>query len=1746
MVEVFGATYGSGYAINDRMVLTARHLLAVDGIKVAPGKPVMVRVAGEENGRRATVTWVSKDVGDAALLSVEGAPWADAPDAQAVRWGRVTDDGPVPCRAWGFPAAQASARGDQEIRDIEEMHGAVKPLTASMRYEIDVRSAAPMLTDDEHSPWRGMSGAVLMDSRKRILGVVIANRLRYGGQRLQAAPAERLFTDPEFCEQAAVDSSRLETVGAEDAVLLDAPGARPILRTVHSAAPRLDGLSDYQLLQARFRAVDFLGREDERHDLRAWCTADEPVSLGLVAGAGGAGKTRLGIQLCRELAERGWSTGFADEQVLDAALGANKVVDVVWPTLLILDYPDRLTDRIIEWIENMGERRFGPRLRFLLLDRVPGDSDDRADTARTDLTWWANAKRITRSDFIARPRVVVHLRTGGLTGTDRSQHLESARRAFGGGNADLSGLDLTDDAYRNPLKVHVAALLAIRGEFYPTAAQVMSRFLDREKGRWLQQRNKHGIGNISPPLAHQIVALATLTRPEIDVVPRLLSAIPDLADPADTGSLLRPNVRNWLTEQFGVGSRISAIEPDLLAEELLGTTPDLDRIVVSIYRHEASTAEHAASMLEALSLAAGGRASVRGALLHFLAKCLGSLVAQAAEEPDGRLPGLIEIALTQFWADENAVAVLAVAAAGIRRVPHPQDSYRQLMSRLVQLATAWCDAQPPHVQTAQVRVDALTDMAAEAAISSGVTEATALAGEALDVCRRLGPEESRRLARAWYNLGTCHANSGDLQAAREALSTAAAVSRQGMGEDTDVLIERCETLVNLGSCLADLDDQAAALGACVEAIELRIGRDYAGHVLEPLVEPLALLAESLRESPGPRGSLGDPRPFRPLGWSEPEHQKWSSSHSFVLITLVARLSTGLADRVAPHIRALPADEAQAKATALSDALHRLTGNLFDSLSGKPLIESIELRRLFVTDDWSRAEFAKYLSTVAEELGDADLADEALACANDSIAEFQQLGPEQFAQYEGDFGNAVLVKAGALTLRGTLDPLQLIHGELQQSVTAELDEADLLLRNLPETPQNAPVLAAVSAMRGVHLLLTGDTDGAGEALARAGERYAATPSDSGESFEDRVIPHLLVELLAGRQPYGWLTSLSDSEVLELDPEALPLLDQAMLSEAEEIGEFLDLLASALVAADRLDIALDFANQSVELARFWMRFEQDSDPDERSEIRMSLSRALTNLSGIPIGTPEDALRYAREAVDVIASVPEDELLLPLIRGSAEVALARASLAGDPHADVVGIAESATTDLARAVHSITDEIAESGSYANSVSMTVMRAEALVILANAYLAVNRHSEAIDQALVARDLLLRLPQTKPVVALVLTTRLAEGQGELAFGRYDSALAAFDQVIEAYEVSDLAPSSPAGLAEAAFMAAICLQELGQPEQAVQKSRLAMELWRSPELRHGPAALQGRVAANLVVQAIGLTMLGDLDEAYRVSLEAVVAAREVPHAAVSLVSALRVHANCMAGLGRFAEAVSLFDEAMAVVGPAEGQEVPLIERGLVKLGYGNCQAELGQIAVALDAFLEAAAIFRAIPGQTPVLAGTLIFAARCHRELGRNLAGLPLLVEAVGRCRELIVDQGSAAGLADVLTGALWEMVVCQETAANGVAADAAATEGIDFFRTWGLSQRGEVTQATLHHADMLTYHFGFLAEYGRELEALPFCVEATGILRNLAGINPQAFVPAFLNSLAGQVELLRRLGRHAEAAIAESEYARWAPRLSEE
>jgi tetratricopeptide (TPR) repeat protein len=64
------------------------------------------------------------------------------------------------------------------------------------------------------------------------------------------------------------------------------------------------------LLRADFGVVPYLFRDRDMDQAVAWCEGVEPVALAQVAGRGGAGKTRFGIELCQRMEDRGWVAGF--------------------------------------------------------------------------------------------------------------------------------------------------------------------------------------------------------------------------------------------------------------------------------------------------------------------------------------------------------------------------------------------------------------------------------------------------------------------------------------------------------------------------------------------------------------------------------------------------------------------------------------------------------------------------------------------------------------------------------------------------------------------------------------------------------------------------------------------------------------------------------------------------------------------------------------------------------------------------------------------------------------------------------------------------------------------------------------------------------------------------------------------------------------------------------------------------------------------------------------------------------------------------------------------------------------------------------------------------------------------------------------------------------------------------------------------------------------------------------------------
>ena len=172
---------GSGYRLGDRLVLTARHVIAP--ALAGPGGRVLVRPAWVPGWLPAQMQWQDADA-DAALIVIEDQGWRARDGESVLRWGHLAGADPVPCAAVGFP--WASVRPDQ-VRDTAHVYGQLAPLgrLKAGRLDLDVASASP-LAREGGSPWAGMSGAaVIADSH--LVGVITVDPVRYGG-RLVAVP----------------------------------------------------------------------------------------------------------------------------------------------------------------------------------------------------------------------------------------------------------------------------------------------------------------------------------------------------------------------------------------------------------------------------------------------------------------------------------------------------------------------------------------------------------------------------------------------------------------------------------------------------------------------------------------------------------------------------------------------------------------------------------------------------------------------------------------------------------------------------------------------------------------------------------------------------------------------------------------------------------------------------------------------------------------------------------------------------------------------------------------------------------------------------------------------------------------------------------------------------------------------------------------------------------------------------------------------------------------------------------------------------------------------------------------------------------------------------------------------------------------------------------------------------------------------------------------------------------------------
>ncbi len=812
---------GSGFRLGDRLVLTARHVIAP--AVAGPGGRVLVRPVGVRGWLPARVEWENADA-DAALIGIEDEDWRAPTGESVLRWGELAGSDPVPCAAVGFP--WASARPDR-MRDTAHVYGQLAPLgeLKQGRLDFDVASASP-LAREGGSPWAGMSGAgVIADSH--LVAVITVDPARYVG-RLVAVPVGRLLAAPGFRAWLAEHGVRAEAAPAGAGWHLQLPGGQAVsLAPAYRPVSRRFRPAPSTLLRPEHGLVPFLGRQAVLDQISGWCQGPPGTPVLLVTGGGGSGKTRLGREACVQMLVAGWDAGIADDQ----RRGGTATSRLQRPTLLVVDDADLRTGLIAALVDYLRWDDAGPPVGLLLLARAAG-------------TWW---DRLVRQHGLEDACTVVDLERHPVPPADRAEHFRRASIAFaaysGPGARPAvppSAAELADPAYAEPLLIHIAALLrkadmsatrapgagegpapgkSLTADQGPSARQGLLRALcERERARWYDLgAGSHLAFNPDLPLADQVVALATLTAAADPASAAfLLAALPNQAEVTRLGA---EALAAWAHRLYPGPGYWNPLRPDLLAEQHLADTPQLAALATTAAQLAAGQQWEAsvlAQQLAELTRATPNQPAVRAALDELLAAALPRIVDLAITGP-AELADLASLALQH--APQPALAALLAD-----RMPEHSVRLAALAATLTsqQVTCYRADTLGGEPAAADRLAGSLNDLSVRLGELRRREEALAVIQEAAGVYRELAaarPDAFRPgLARSLNNLSLRLGELGRREEALAAIQEAAAIRRELAAARPHAFRPGlARSLNNLSLRLGELGRREEALAAIQEA-----------------------------------------------------------------------------------------------------------------------------------------------------------------------------------------------------------------------------------------------------------------------------------------------------------------------------------------------------------------------------------------------------------------------------------------------------------------------------------------------------------------------------------------------------------------------------------------------------------------------------------------------------------------------------------------------------------------------------------------------------------------------------------------------------------------------------------------------------------------------------------------------------------------------------------------------------------------
>ncbi|MCL2454591.1 MAG: hypothetical protein FWD18_04730 [Micrococcales bacterium] len=331
----------------------------------------------------------------------------------------------------------------------------------------------------------------------------------------------------------------------------------------HKATPRLNP-SPSQLLIARYSPVPFVGRAGSRERLDQWLNSSSQVSVAVIGGRGGSGKTRLAVELCRATPHRivGFlAHGAKTEQI-------EQLANLDHSCLIVVDYAETRIASVADLLETVAYDRPSEsgRTRVLLLVRNPENYQASESSQAGSQNRWKDAVRprdLSAAAYeLLEDATCLVLEKNPLDSDERNDLFMKAIAEFAeplddespaASPASLTASDMARDErrYSDPLSVLIAAFLTVRGTAPEdkTLKSLYNEIIMHEHTYWsrIAETGRYKL-ELTPDEREAAVALATLTNYRTpDEAEQLLRAVPMLSGETITH---RPRIRQWLDHLY--------------------------------------------------------------------------------------------------------------------------------------------------------------------------------------------------------------------------------------------------------------------------------------------------------------------------------------------------------------------------------------------------------------------------------------------------------------------------------------------------------------------------------------------------------------------------------------------------------------------------------------------------------------------------------------------------------------------------------------------------------------------------------------------------------------------------------------------------------------------------------------------------------------------------------------------------------------------------------------------------------------------------------------------------------------------------------------------------------------------------------------------------------------------------------------------------------------------------------------------